>query len=72
MDVEAEISNPDNFTLDVPAFTASEEDQPSLRFEVQPRSSFNIPLQFMPTLLGAANHQATGKLLLCTALSVRK
>ena len=64
MEVEADISNPDNFTLDVPAFSSSEEEEPAHHFEVQPRSSFSIPLQFMPTLLGAANHQAMSKFIL--------
>ena len=61
MNVEATVSNPDNFTLDVPAFSGPDQEESMSRFEVQPRSTLNVPLQFMPTMLGAANHQATSK-----------
>ena len=73
MNVETAVTNPDNFTLDVPAFSAADQSDPAVHFQVQPRSNLSVPIQFMPTTLGTGGHQATseysnsfGKIFICS------
>ncbi|XP_078495986.1 cilia- and flagella-associated protein 47 isoform X1 [Ciona intestinalis] len=57
MEVEATLTNDVNFSLDLP--TSSIDLQQHPYFCVPPRSSLDVPIQFMPTSLGAHDHQAT-------------
>ena len=57
MKVEADLSNPINFSLDVPIFSSGDQENSPLVFHVQPRSAITLPLQFIPTTLGSGNHQ---------------
>lgn len=69
MEVEADLNNPVNFSLDVPVFSSGDPENSALSFQVQPKSSMNVPVQFVPSTLGAANHQAKRKLILRQLIS---
>ncbi|XP_078698604.1 cilia- and flagella-associated protein 47-like isoform X8 [Branchiostoma floridae x Branchiostoma belcheri] len=49
IELEPQNSNPNNFTLEV---------DPAKPVTLQPRSSLMVPLQFLPSALGSANHTA--------------
>ncbi|XP_076799523.1 cilia- and flagella-associated protein 47-like isoform X2 [Clavelina lepadiformis] len=61
MTVEAGLSNNVNFSLDIPLFSSVsvDSDNPKLLFKIPAQSKMEIPVQFMPTNLGAASHQTT-------------
>ena len=63
MDIEIFLENKEGscFSIDLPLVPIANESQRLQLVSVAPKSSMEIPIQFMPNTLGLGNHRATGK-----------